>query len=148
MGISKFYLVVGVILAILLSGCAPDRVESNNDLSNSQSKNGSNSESSPEPTATRRPPSTPIPTLAPTATVVPVPALEIDDQAEAIGYLFDSNYGCALPCWWGIVPGETKWQAVEDFLGPLAIEVEHQENLWYLDDGAVEHKIALEYTLQ
>jgi hypothetical protein len=144
MGFSRFYLVVGVILAMLLSGCSPGQAESTNDLMNSQNQNGFGSESSPIPTSTRRPPSTPIPTLAPTATFVPVPTLEFDDQAEAIGYLFDTNYSCEFPCWWGIVPGETKWQTVEDFLRPMAIEIEHQEDLWYLDDGSVEHKIKLE----
>jgi hypothetical protein len=144
MGVIRFCLAIGIIFAILLGGCSSTQTENNNHFVNSQNQNDSVDESSLEPTSTRRPPSTPIPTLEPTATVIPVPTLELDDQYEAIGYWFATNDSCEFPCWWGIVPGQTKWQAAEDFLRPLVVDIEHQEDLWYLDDGAVEHKIALE----
>ena len=32
-----------------------------------------------------------------------------------------TNGGCALPCWWGIIPGETRWKEAEHFLRPFTI---------------------------
>jgi len=31
--------------------------------------------------------------------------------------MLETNGGCELPCWWGITPGETIWQAVKDQFG-------------------------------
>jgi hypothetical protein len=88
---------------------------------------------SPQPTATR--------TAAPaTATLTPTPKKKVTItlrvtltstktrtptlSSEQIGtqvseYLTD-NGGCKLPCWWGIVPGETSWETAENILAPIA----------------------------
>ena len=58
-------------------------------------------------TLTKQPSPTPdpaVPTLSPTEV-----KLLVDD-------LLINNRGCELPCWWGIVPGETKWRDAEHFL--------------------------------
>lgn len=35
---------------------------------------------------------------------------------EQVLWLYETNNGCKLPCWWGIVPGETDWQTAREFL--------------------------------
>ncbi len=58
-------------------------------------------------------------TLQPTATstrvvVTPpptsIPTLEPEIAAATVAALLETNNGCELPCWWGIVPGETTWE--------------------------------------
>ncbi|MEZ4594150.1 MAG: hypothetical protein R3D55_23860 [Chloroflexota bacterium] len=34
-----------------------------------------------------------------------------------------TNGNCKLPCWWGIVPGETEWQTAKSFLRTLATKI-------------------------
>lgn len=58
-------------------------------------------------TATLRPP-TPLPSLSP-----------IDAQAKVLE-LLQTNAGCQLPCWWGITPGKSSWQTVQQFLASFA----------------------------
>jgi hypothetical protein len=36
-------------------------------------------------------------------------------------WLFETNNGCRLPCWWGITPGQTEWLAAEEFLNRFAL---------------------------
>jgi len=60
--------------------------------------------------------------LTPTiSTTLPSPS-ELSPQAASakIKELFQTNGGCQLPCWWGITPGQTRWQGVKDFLLPFA----------------------------
>ena len=35
-----------------------------------------------------------------------------------------NNAGCRLPCWWGIVPGQTSWQEAKQFLKTFIPEIE------------------------
>jgi len=56
------------------------------------------------------------PKMQPSPTPYP-PLAEMDRQARLAG-LFQSNGGCRLPCWWGIVPGQTTWQEVHAILSP------------------------------
>lgn len=88
--------------------------------------------SAPAPTrtskATRMPEaiSTPTPTLpdrtvranAPKAspTSLPTPTLTETEQAENLAKLMKTNGGCELPCWWGIVPAETRVESVKEQL--------------------------------
>jgi hypothetical protein len=34
--------------------------------------------------------------------------------------LYENNGGCKLPCWWGIVPGESSWSRTRNFLASLS----------------------------
>jgi len=79
----------------------------------------------PKPTKTQVMPS---PTSLPTTIVTPTitPAV----PPEEILNLFKTNGGCLLPCWWGILPGETAIETVKSFtdqFGDLAIHVLRQE---------------------
>jgi hypothetical protein len=57
--------------------------------------------SSPSPTATTTPVYIPMP-----------PGATLQEQAL---WLYETNNGCRLPCWWGITPGQTPWQAARKF---------------------------------
>ncbi len=35
---------------------------------------------------------------------------------EQVLWLYETNNGCQLPCWWGIVPGQTDWQTAKELL--------------------------------
>jgi hypothetical protein len=60
----------------------------------------------PSPTAV------PIPTL----TLTPVPTLSGEASAVYVKELLKTNAGCELPCWWGIVAGETTWADAQQLI--------------------------------
>lgn len=64
-------------------------------------------------------PTIPVPafTNQPTTTPVPIPTVLNMDVEQQILWLLETNNGCQLPCWWGITPGQTTWDAVEQFFG-------------------------------
>lgn len=72
-----------------------------------------------EPTRTVPSPTTELPTLTIAATATLTPQQVLDE----VRYLFDENGECALPCWWGIEPGETTWEGALTILSPLAMEI-------------------------
>lgn len=61
---------------------------------------------------------TPIPTvtLTPVLTMTP---LSQQDAYQVLQKLYWDNGGCQLPCYWGVVPGETLWQDTSALLSPL-----------------------------
>ena len=69
---------------------------------------------------------TPTPSLTPTTTPIPLPTATLTPQAiptppgvdtlEQVLWLYETNNGCQLPCWWGITPGQTEWSVAEEFL--------------------------------
>ena len=72
------------------------------------------------PTLTPTPssPPTSAPTVTPTATETPyaIPTPLGTEVTEQVLWLMETNNGCQLPCWWGIIPGQTEWQAAEKLL--------------------------------
>jgi hypothetical protein len=84
----------------------------------------------PSPTPTLRPSPTARPTQTPTIT--PYPTLEPEEKRTFVLEMLSSNGGCELPCWWGIVPGETGWEEMRAFFAAQGIGV--SEN-GYLDLG-------------
>lgn len=67
----------------------------------------------------------PTPTVAPAPTDAPpfLPTLPPDEALTRVLELYKTNGGCRLPCWWGIVPGETMWVDARYLLAPLAGEI-------------------------
>ena len=60
---------------------------------------------------------TPAPTVTPSWT--PLPTTLPDDVQKMVEELLVTNRNCELPCYWGIVPGETKNKRSETlFDGP------------------------------
>ena len=101
-----------VLLMMFLSGCT-------------QTENLPNTQ---EPTLTQRSTSIPTATLQPalqpiasnTANPSLVPALSKDEATQRVAELFETNNGCNLPCFWGIVPGQTNLADAKTILDELA----------------------------
>lgn len=68
---------------------------------------------------------TPPPTLLPTKTTTPWPTLLPNEAANKVITLFTDNQNpnCLLPCWWGAIPGETRWSDIEPFLKSFASKI-------------------------
>ena len=80
---------------------------------------------SPSPTET----STDTPTrILATNTRTPFPPLATDELENKIFELLRTNNGCELPCWWGITPGETRWEDAERLLLYLRFRVSTPRN--------------------
>jgi hypothetical protein len=65
-------------------------------------------------------------TLTPTniqATWTPLPTLSLEEARAYVVELLDTNLGCRLPCWWGITPGQTTWQAAKSFLDRFVLHI-------------------------
>ena len=70
----------------------------------------------PVPTASRiQPTLASKPTLtSPAPQVTPVSTLTTSERTSLVQEMLKTNGGCELPCWWGIVPGQTDWQALKN----------------------------------
>lgn len=86
----------------------------------------------PTPTQTK----TLTPTLTPTPTWTPLPTIPPDERLDAMLDLLYTNAGCRLPCWWGIIPGETSWTSARRFLQAFDPHV-YVTNEYDLDEGFV-----------
>ena len=68
------------------------------------------------PSRTPPPASTATPMITPT--LIPAPTLPPDEaQALVLDLLY--NPPCDLPCWWGIMPGETTWEEADRLLSSI-----------------------------
>jgi len=52
-----------------------------------------------------------------------LPTLPPEESQEMILSLLSNNDGCELPCWWGILPGETSWDEAYQFLSTIATRI-------------------------
>ncbi len=77
---------------------------------------------SPLPPVTLTPPPTYTPALSPTWTVAPT--LSRQEARALVQDLLENNGGCRLPCWWGIVPGQTDWNTARHFLETFVTNIE------------------------
>lgn len=89
--------------------------------------------SSPIP-ATPTPSPTPI-TSEPAPSQTPLPTLNATQRVETFRELLETNVGCRLPCWWGIIPGQSTWDEIQDQLSHLG----WQDVARPLDSGATMH---------
>jgi hypothetical protein len=67
---------------------------------------------------------TPRTSTTPTRTFTSLPTLSPDDAMEFVTEMIQTNGGCELPCWWGIIPGESHWSDARRFLEPIALEID------------------------
>jgi hypothetical protein len=90
-------------------------------------------ENTSQPSAT----SSLAPTNSPIATpsLTPLPTVSVGEAEEFLRELFQSNKGCRLPCWWGIIPGESRWSASEDFLRSIGMDLKQGQDI----DGATNY---------
>lgn len=81
----------------------------------------------PQPTHTHTPiPDTPTPTAIPlTDTPMPQPTATLTNEqiSENLTKLMMKNAGCQLPCWWGIMPGETPLDLARENLATLGASI-------------------------
>jgi hypothetical protein len=54
--------------------------------------------------------------MQPTAIETPAPTLTDKELRQLALEFYETNNGCQLPCWWGIVPGQTEWQVAHQLL--------------------------------
>lgn len=66
-------------------------------------------------------PSSPV-TQMPIPTRTPVLTLPPEEVKAVLMDLYANNGGCYFPCWWGITPGETSWEQVQESLAPLTVD--------------------------
>lgn len=97
----------------------PNPIESHNTAQYPTTEPTTTQESIP-PTMTTMPTATPI--LA-TTTPTPQPTLTRAEKEAIVTELYKTNAGCELPCWWGIIPGETDWNTAKLLLERVAIEI-------------------------
>lgn len=64
------------------------------------------------------PTATPTPTQFPTFDIA-YSDLSKEDATQKLIELLKTNRGCELPCWWGIIPGETDVDSLEHIFVPL-----------------------------
>lgn len=63
------------------------------------------------------------PTLTATPLLSPIPTLTRAEKMVVTSELYVTNGNCKLPCWWGIVPGETDWQTANLFFSATATKI-------------------------
>ena len=142
----SFAFSINLILFTAITGCTSTPLES--DLSDPSSVHTRTLDTKPTltltpfpasttpsiiPSAIATPVNTPTATLAateipaitiPTSTpVVTIPAPPKIGVSEQILWLFETNNNCQLPCWWGITPGITKWNAAQEFISVFDSDV-------------------------
>src|SRR5690606_9352594 len=68
---------------------------------------------------------TPTQEPAPIKTSTPslLSTLSPDEALETVITLYETNSGCLLPCWWGIVPGSSQWTDVKNDLSSIAYKI-------------------------
>lgn len=93
-------------IGLFFWGCSPSNT-SNTLLPDSET---------PLPTLSNTPHPRPTFTLISELTVTPLSLLE---RKKMLQGLYENNGGCQIPCYWGIVPGETLWQSASVFLSSL-----------------------------
>ncbi len=58
--------------------------------------------------------------MLPLATLMPT--LSVEQRESQILELLQTNGGCELPCWWGIIPGTSTWPQTQAFLEGLGVK--------------------------
>lgn len=83
----------------------------------------------PTPLPTLSPTPQPSATTLPTETMTPTPwpTLPTDEAAQKVLSLLQDNQNpdCLLPCWWGAIPGQTRWQDLNSYLKSFALAIEY-----------------------
>ncbi len=92
--------------------------------------------SPPTPVLTNTPTPTSTPLIpTPTTSLTPMPTLTAQERESYVRELLQTNAGCELPCWWGIVPGKTKWEDARKMLEHLGVRISSKAE----PDGSIFH---------
>lgn len=121
-------IIINIVFGIQLTGCLSGSLIPNPTLTVSETV-------TPLQLLTKTPASTitPTDTPVPTASWTPLPTIPPSEFPDRLLDLMDSNAGCELPCWWGIVPGETTTAEALYFLTqfPMAIGELRTQEVFY-----------------
>lgn len=117
---------VSVLFTIILTGCGSEDIEMTRQptqlptrtVTASATMTASPIQPTETPTITPSITPTRTPTLKPSLT--PLPTLPTETARAYVLGLLEDNGGCQLPCWWGLTPGETDWDAAEQFLASFS----------------------------
>lgn len=100
-----------LVIFIILTGCLP--IET---MTASQPTPSSVMQFTTTSTAAIQPPTiTPTVTFKPTTTQ-PIPTYPPTKNPALTLELLQTNNGCELPCWWGIIPNQSRWDEAENLL--------------------------------
>ncbi|MDH5507355.1 MAG: hypothetical protein OEZ02_09050 [Anaerolineae bacterium] len=80
-------------------------------------------------------PASPFPISTAAASWTPLPALPPQEAQAMVVDLLKNNAGCRLPCWWGIVPGETEWNTAYRFLSPFVVRIGQGDSSETIENG-------------
>jgi hypothetical protein len=107
--LAGLFIPFAILLGFTLKGCtAPESYTE-------QPKPSSAASIHPTVRASNTLPSTYTPTSS-QPTLTPLPTLSEEDAMQELQRMLETNGGCRLPCLWGIVPGESSWEAARQYL--------------------------------
>jgi hypothetical protein len=147
MKIKKIFSVIAVLSIFLLVGCNGERTAAQEsspypEPTNLETPSLDSTNYLRVATATRQMPTKTIvtpkiptsntPTITitpPNPTLTPLPTSSAEKAHEMRLDLMKNNAGCKLPCFWGIMPGETTWVKAQPFLASFAGSIDHGQTV-------------------
>lgn len=78
----------------------------------------------------------PISTASPTPTTTLSPTLTEREREDRVLEWLETNAGCELPCWWGIMPGVTTWDETQHLLQSVGVRIFSEKK----SDGTIVHE--------
>ena len=117
----KIKFILLILVMILLTNCTTQKpdVAVSTDTATPPATNTVVPTIKPSETVTPTPTLTDLPTFTPAPTWTPLPTLSTNQAKAKVKELLETNGGCELPCWWGIVPNKTTWADLSHFLSPI-----------------------------
>ena len=101
----------------MTSNCGPQLPDDSNPVTRTpQPQHTLTPTPAPSETTTLTYTPTNVPTHLSTITWTPLPTMLAYERDEKISMLLETNGGCELPCWWGIIPNKTPWAEALHFL--------------------------------
>lgn len=123
-----------VLVMILLANCTT-QLPAVTYTTTPQATDTSTPDIKPSETATWTPRPTNAPTFTPSLTWTPMPTLSAQQAQAKIKELLETNGGCELPCWWGLIPNHTSWPEALQFLTPMTVDIGQGERVNFQKDG-------------
>jgi hypothetical protein len=62
-------------------------------------------------------------------TLIPYLSLTVEEREKWVKKMLQNNGGCELPCWWGIMPGQTTIQAMKEIFASEGIPWDRESDL-------------------
>jgi hypothetical protein len=126
----KKLLLTSVVVCILLTACSGQESASTA-LPSVTPRQSSTATATLIPTKTSQSTLTPTQTLSPVPTWTSLPTIDPKIGKETLYTWFEGSENCHLPCWAGIIPGQTGWEEAWHLLQPLqqTVKLENGSNV-------------------